>query len=92
MPYLNDIRTPNRTLARLSKAQEQEVHDAWDDYNAARTAFALSRTRGNYDRLKQAGADILDFQERMGVWLIHPANAGPGLLENDPRIIAGDAT
>jgi hypothetical protein len=84
--YGMTLRDKSGHVAKGGKAKESLINETWRQYDAIRTDFALSRTRLNYSRVLWAAAAVLAFQEREGVWLIHPANAGPGLKADDPRI------
>jgi len=83
----NECYDIERRKRRLKKPQQAEAVQAWGAFDTARTAFALHRSRSNYNTLKAAGEAVVEMQTRLNIWLIHPANVGPGLRENDPRII-----
>lgn len=81
------FRSPDHRVVRLRKAKAAEVNRLWNDFDSARSEFALGYKRSNYNRLKAAGEALVAAQTEAGVWLIHPANVGPGLREDDPRIV-----
>jgi len=83
----NECRDQEGNRKRLRKEQIREASSVWQEFDSARTAFALQHTRTNYNRLKTAGDCVVEMQSRIGVWLIHPANVVPGLSENDSRIL-----
>ena len=88
MPYPYETKRCNggRRIT-LSARQLDRLDSAWDKFASARTAFALEYTRSNYKALSQAGRELVETQTAIGVWVIHPVNAVPGLRDNDPRII-----
>ena len=83
----NGCRDINGNRKRLRKEQVQDAYTVWQEFDSARTAFALQHTRNNYNRLRTAGASVVEMQSKLGIWLIHPVNVGPGLAENDARIV-----
>ncbi len=83
----NECRDVDQKKRRLKKPQQAEAAQAWGAFDTARTAFAMYRSRLNYNTLKAAGAAVVEMQTRLNIWLIHPANVGPGLREDDPRIV-----
>ncbi|QAY80303.1 hypothetical protein [Sphingosinicella sp. BN140058] len=91
MAYLFDIRDRHGRKANLTVRKLAEVHSEWARFEAARDAFNPCIegrcTRSRFDALRSAGERLIAAQERLGVWLIHPANAVPGLRPDDPRII-----
>lgn len=72
---------------RLPARDKKALEETWSRFEAARRAFACSRLRSGYGELKEAGDALVREQSRLGVRLIHPVNAAPGLREDDPRII-----
>ena len=80
------LRKPDGTLAKVTAADHALIQAVWDAYDVLRSNFLLNRTRRAFVALTNAAAELVAFQARMGVWLIHPANAGPGLKADDPRI------
>lgn len=71
-------------LTKLGKAQ---MRVAWDEWCEARNDFSVNTTRSRYNRMLAAGQEVVKVQDALGVWLIHPVNARPGLSEFDVRII-----
>lgn len=80
------IYTKDGRVAKGGKALEMACNAAYAAFDAARTRFAIECTRDAYNDCARAGADLVAFQEANNVWLIHPANATPGLRADDPRI------
>lgn len=86
MPYPYQIHNSEQRKITLNSIKRQKLDNAWDAFCEARNAFALNFTRDNYNALAQAGSVLIDTQTELGVWVIHPANARPGLNADDPRI------
>lgn len=94
-PVLNEIRENKlRNMegrrVRLTVKKQKVLEKVWTDYAEARTRFAFYRLRKDYNDLSEKGKLMIETQTEMGVWLIHPANVGPGLRVDDPRIVEDD--
>ena len=94
-PILNEIcenklRNMEGRRVRLSVKKQKVLEKVWTDYAEARTRFAFYRLRKDYNELSEKGKLLVKTQSEMGVWLIHPANVGPGLQPDDPRIVEED--
>ncbi len=77
----------NRCTKGLSSTPKAQMKRAWDEWCEARADFAINTTRSRYRRMQEAGENVVKLQDALGVWLIHPANAIPGLAKDDERII-----
>ena len=94
-PILNEIRENKlRNMegrrVRLSVKKQKVLEKVWTDYAEARTRFAFYRLRKDYNDLSEKGKLLIETQTKMGVWLIHPANVGPGLRVDNPCIVEED--
>ena len=94
-PILNEIRENKlRNMegrrVRLSVKKQEILGKVWTDFANARTRFAIYRLRKDYNDLSEKGKLLIETQTKMGVWLIHPNNVGPGLRVDDPRIVEDD--
>lgn len=81
------IRDSNGKIVRLGKKKLAALQCVWDEYKLAQAAFALEFNRSNFERLKAAGIELVRLQTFLGVWLVHPDNAKPGLAQDDERIV-----
>lgn len=86
----NKLRNMERRRVRLSVKKQKVLEKVWTDFANARTRFALYRLRKDYNDLSEKGKLLIETQTKMGVWLIHPDNVGPGLRVDDPRIVEED--
>lgn len=77
----------NRCTKGLTKTGEAIVRVAWDEWCEARDDFAINVTRSRYNRMLAAGQEVVKVQDALGVLLIHPVNARPGLSGVDTRIV-----
>ena len=94
-PILNEIRENKlRNMegrrVHLTVKKQEILEKVWTDFKEARTRFAIYRLRKDYNDLSEKGKLLIETQTKMGVWLIHPANVGPGLRVDDPRIVEDD--
>ena len=94
-PILNEIRENKlRNMegrrVRLTVKKQEVLEKVWTDFEKARTRFALYRLRKDYNDLSEKGKLLIETQTKMGVWLIHPANVGPGLKVDNPCIVEDD--
>ena len=94
-PVLNEIRENKlRNMegrrVRLTVKKQKVLEKVWTDYAEARTRFAFYRLREDYNDLSEKGKLMIETQTKMGVWLIHPANVGPGLKVDNPCIVEED--
>jgi hypothetical protein len=94
-PILNEIRenklrNKEGRSVRLSVKKQKVLEKVWTDFNEARTRFAIYRLRKDYNDLSEKGKLLIETQTEMDVWLTHPANVGPGLRVDDPRIVEED--
>jgi hypothetical protein len=94
-PILNEIRenkliNMNGRRVRLTVKKQGVLEKVWTDFEKARTRFAIYRLRKDYNDLSEKGKLLIKTQSEMDVWLIHPANVGPGLRVDDPRIVEED--
>ena len=83
---LDVVRDRQGRKVRLGKKKLAVLNCRWDEFQQARTAFALNFNRENFDRLKATGEELVRLQTFLGVWVIHPDNARPGLAADDERI------
>lgn len=94
-PILNEIRE-NKLInmkgrrVRLTVKKQGVLERVWTDFEKARTRFAIYRLRKDYNDLSEKGKLLIETQTEMDVWLIHPANVGPGLRVDDQRIVEED--
>lgn len=77
----------DRCTKVLTKVGKAFMRVAWEEWCAARDDFSINITRSRYNRMKLAGEEVVKVQDALGVWLIHPVNAKPGLAESDERIV-----
>lgn len=84
-----DVAGRKVSVHRGVAAQLDALWSAFNDAITRAATFSPDRTypRALHDEIKQAGAKLVEGQTNAGVWLIHPANAKPGYLDDDPRII-----
>ncbi len=82
----------NRCAKGLLKTPKAQLRQAWDEWCKARDDFAINITRSRYRRMQEAGENVIKLQDALGVWLIHPANAVPGLSQYDERIVEDETT
>jgi hypothetical protein len=86
----NKLRNMKDRRVRLSVKKQEILEKVWTDFANARTLFAIYRLRKDYNDLSEKGKLLIETQTEMDVWLIHPANVGPGLQPDDPRIVEED--
>jgi len=86
----NKLRNMKGRRVRLSVKRQGVLEKVWTDFANARTRFAIYRLRKDYNDLSEKGKLLIETQTKMGVWLIHPNNVGPGLRVDDPRIVEED--
>jgi len=86
----NKLRNMKGRRVRLTVKKQEILGKVWTDYAEARTRFAIYRLRKDYNDLSEKGKLLIETQTEMDVWLIHPANVGPGLRVDDPRIVEED--
>ena len=86
----NKLRNMEGRRVRLSVKKQEILGKVWTDFANARTRFAIYRLRKDYNDLSEKGKLLIETQTKMDVWLIHPANVGPGLQPDDPRIVEED--
>ena len=86
----NKLRNMEGRRVRLSVKRQGVLEKVWTDFANARTRFAIYRLRKDYNDLSEKGKLLIETQTKMDVWLIHPANVGPGLQPDDPRIVEED--
>ena len=88
----NRLRNMRGRRVRLSVKKQKVLEKVWTDFANARTRFAVYRLRKDYNDLSEKGTLLIETQTKMGVWLIHPDNVGPGLQPDDPRIVEEKGT
>lgn len=86
----NKLRNKDGLRVWLNVKRRGVLEKVWTDYAEARTRFAIYRLRKDYNDLSEKGKLLIETQTEMDVWLIHPANVGPGLRVDDPRIVEED--
>jgi hypothetical protein len=86
----NKLRNKEGLRVWLNVKRRGVLEKVWTDYAEARTRFAIYRLRKDYNDLSEKGKLLIETQTEMDVWLIHPANVGPGLRVDDPRIVEED--
>jgi hypothetical protein len=84
---LDVIRDREGRKVRLNKTKLAMANEVWNAFKVAQDRFAVVRNRSNYIALRDAGANIVEIQSVLGIWLVHPDNARPGLAEDDERIV-----
>lgn len=86
----NNLRNKDGLRVWLNVKRRGVLEKVWTDYAEARTRFAIYRLRKDYNDLSEKGKLLIETQTEMDVWLIHPANIGPGLRVDDQRIVEED--